>query len=157
MAILNADAEGFLRNVRSITQMAGRAARHPKGRAILFCMRITDSIYNAVAESNRRREKQIKYNFEHGLFPRRAQKSGSGQSVLLTEREASKPTNITAYPIVEDPYAAAAEPTAQYATHDLDTQIRMAREAMERAAKSLDYLAAARYRDQMRELEKLKK
>ncbi len=157
VAVLDADAEGFLRNVRSITQMAGRAARHPKGHAILFCRRITDSIYKAVAESNRRREKQIKYNFEHCLFPRRAQKSGSVQSALLSEREATKPTNITAYPIVEDHYSVAAEADTKYTTKDLDTQIREAREAMERAAKSLDYLAAARYRDQMRELEKLKR
>ena len=156
VAILDADADGFLRNVRSLTQMSGRAARHTKGHAMLFCNRITDSIYNAVAESNRRREKQIKYNFEHQQFPRQAQKSGSGPSALLNERESSKPANMTVYPIVEEHYAVAAEPQSEYSTEDIETQIKQAREDMERAAKSLDFLAAARYRDRMRELEKLR-
>ena len=83
VAILDADKEGFLRNVRSLTQIAGRAARHPEGRVILYADQITDSMRATIEQSNRRRDIQLHYNVEHRLMPRRAQKSGSGQSQLL--------------------------------------------------------------------------
>ena len=86
VAILDADKEGFLRNVRSITQIAGRAARHSQGNVILYGDTCTDSMRFAIEQSNRRREKQVRYNMEHGMLPRRAQKSGTGQSTLLAAR-----------------------------------------------------------------------
>ena len=158
VAILDADKEGFLRNVRSITQIAGRAARHTNGHVMLFADKITDSIYESVVESNRRREKQIRYNIENSIIPRSAQKSGKGQRSLLSEREERKPADMNVYPLYEEHYAPAeaAEPTHGYMTRErIEEQIKRAKKDMERAAKSLDFLAASRYRDHMYELQKL--
>lgn len=156
VAILDADKEGFLRNLRSITQIAGRAARHSNGHVTLYADRVTDSMIYAIEQSNRRREKQVRYNMEHGMLPRQAQKSGSGQSLLLGDRAAGKP-DMNVYPIVEDYYAVAADVEKNYvAGSDIDALIAKAKEDMERAAKSLDFLAAARFRDRMYELQKLR-
>ncbi|MDE6623818.1 MAG: excinuclease ABC subunit UvrB [Alistipes sp.] len=167
VAILDADKEGFLRNVRSLTQIAGRAARHSQGNVLLYADTCTESMRYAIEQSNRRREKQIRYNLEHEKLPRRAQKSGSGQSTLLTARTADTPV---AYPLAEEHYQAAADVRATYtaggvatdaatqkaSAATLEAQIAEAREAMERAAKSLDFLAAAKFRDRMYELQKLR-
>ena len=156
VAILDADKEGFLRNLRSITQIAGRAARHSNGHVTLYADRVTDSMIYAIEQSNRRREKQVRYNMEHGMLPRQAQKSGSGQSLLLGDRAAGKP-DMNVYPIVKDHYAVAADVEKNYvAGGDIDALIAKAKEDMERAAKSLDFLAAARFRDRMYELQKLR-
>lgn len=156
VAILDADKEGFLRNLRSITQIAGRAARHANGHVTLYADRITDSMTYAIEQSNRRREKQVRYNMEHGMIPRQAQKSGSGQSLLLGDRTAVKP-DMNVYPITEDHYAVAADVKKDYvAGENIDALIAKAKEDMERAAKSLDFLAAARFRDRMYELQKLR-
>ena len=156
VAILDADKEGFLRNLRSITQIAGRAARHSNGHVTLYADRITDSMTYAIEQSNRRREKQVRYNMEHGMIPRQAQKSGSGQSLLLGDRTAEKP-DMNVYPIAEDHYAVAADVEKNYvAGENIDALIAKAKEDMERAAKSLDFLAAARFRDRMYELQKLR-
>lgn len=157
VVILDADKEGFLRNVRSITQIAGRAARHSSGKAILYADVVTGSMQNAIEQSNRRREKQIEYNIANAMLPRKAQKSGTGQSLLLTP----KPEDMNVYPIAEEHYSVAADKQGSYNVEskipeDLDAQIAKAREDMERAAKALDFLAAARYRDRMYELQKLK-
>ena len=160
VVILDADKEGFLRNVRSITQMAGRAARHPNGLVIMYADQCSDSMRITIENSNRRRDKQIRYNIEHGIMPARAIKSGKGQSLLLSSKE--RPADITAYPIVEEHYAVASDVKGSYTAEpvldrkELDKQIDKAREDMERAAKSLDFLAAARYRDRMYELQKLR-
>ena len=159
VAILDADKEGFLRNVRSLTQIAGRAARHSQGNVILYADTCTESMRYAIEQSNRRREKQVRYNMEHGVLPRRAQKSGTGQSTLLAGRTDENAGNTpVAYPIAEDHYAAAAADVARAYTAggDLDALIDKAREDMERAAKSLDFLAAAKFRDRMYELQKLR-
>ena len=156
VAILDADKEGFLRNVRSITQIAGRAARHANGNVIMYADTCTDSMRIAIEESNRRREKQVRYNIEHQMLPRKAQKSGSGQSLLLGPEKAEY-RNDVAYPIVEEHYATAADIEKSYvASENIEALITKAREDMERAAKSLDFLAAARYRDRMYELQKIK-
>ena len=157
VAILDADKEGFLRNVRSLTQIAGRAARHSQGNVILYADTCTDSMRYAIEQSNRRREKQVRYNMEHEMLPRQAQKSGSGQSALLAGRVDTSEVNMTAYPIAEDHYAAAADVQKSYtASENIDALIDKAREEMERAAKSLDFLAAAKFRDRMYELQKLR-
>jgi excinuclease ABC subunit B len=157
VAILDADKEGFLRNVRSITQIAGRAARHANGNVIMYADTCTDSMRTAIEESNRRREKQVRYNIEHQMLPRQAQKSGTGQSLLLGE---SKFKGDVVYPLAEEHYgnyAMAADIRKNYvASENIDALIEKAKEDMERAARSLDFLAAARYRDRMYELQKIK-
>ncbi|MDE7123836.1 MAG: UvrB/UvrC motif-containing protein, partial [Alistipes sp.] len=178
VAILDADKEGFLRNVRSLTQIAGRAARHANGNVILYADVCTESMRYAIEQSNRRREIQVRYNMEHGMLPRRAQKSGSGQSALLSGRGDATKGDAAAYPVGgEQLYGVAADVSGGYSAgaagrnlHDaglpgtpvaglgenLDALIDRAREDMERAAKSLDFLAAARFRDRMYELQKLR-
>ena len=158
VAILDADKEGFLRNVRSITQIAGRAARHSNGHVILYADHCTDSMVAAIEQSNRRREKQVRYNIEHGMLPRQAQKSGSGQNLLLAQQhqEQAATANTVLYPAAEQNHMIAADVETAYNAGNLDSLIAKAREDMERAAKSLDFLAAARYRDRMYELQKLK-
>ena len=166
VAIIDADKEGFLRNVRAITQIAGRAARHPNGQVNLYGDRLTGTLRTSIIESNRRRAKQIAYNLEHGVLPRRAKKSGTG-SALLTERNTTEETTYSnAYDVVEISQGignGVAEETSTYTTMptanalqgSLETLIEEARKAMEEAAKSLDFVAAAKHRDRMRELQKL--
>ena len=160
VAILDADKEGFLRNVRAITQIAGRAARHSNGNVILYADKCTDSMAMAIEQSNRRREIQVTYNVENEKLPRQAQKSGRGQKLLLGTE--NKPENIIAYPLMEEHYISGmaaeniADIEAKIKAENVDALIAKAREDMERAAKSLDFLAAARYRDKMYELQKLK-
>ena len=159
VAILDADKEGFLRNVRSLTQIAGRAARHAQGNVILYADTCTESMRRTIEQSNRRREKQVRFNMEHEMLPRRAQRSGTGPSTLLAAQTETPKIDLTAYPRAEEHYAAAADVQHDYtatAGEDLDALIDRAREEMERAAKSLDFLAAAKFRDRMYELQKLR-
>ena len=159
VAILDADKEGFLRTVRSITQIAGRAARHVHGKAILYADTCTDSMRRAIEESNRRRQKQIAFNTAHEQLPRMAQRSGTGQSTLLASRS-TEGVDLTAHRLTEDHYSMAADVEQSYTAspkgEDLETLIRRAREDMERAAKALDFTAAARFRDRMYELQQLR-
>lgn len=142
VAIIDADKEGMLRNVRAITQIAGRAARHANGLVIMYANTITKTMIASIEESNRRRDKQIRYNMEHQMMPRKAHKSGSTQELISSQTEAQ---NIHA------------EQLLSYDTKaDIDKLIAQAQSDMERAAKSLDFLAAARYRDLMYELQKQK-
>jgi excinuclease ABC subunit B len=126
----------------------------------MYADNCSDSMRITIEQSNRRRDKQIRYNIEHQMMPQRAKKSGTGQSLLLASKE--RPADMTAYPIVEEHYAIAADVQGSYNAEpkmtrkDIDREIDKAREDMERAAKSLDFLAAARYRDRMYELQKLR-
>ena len=157
VAILDADKEGFLRNKTSIIQIAGRAARHPNGLVIMYADECTDSMLAALEESNRHRTIQVRYNIEHQMLPRRAQKSGTGQKLLLGE---SKFKDDVVYPLAENHYgdlAMAADTQKEYVTaENIDALIAKAKDDMERAAKTLDFLAAARFRDRMYELQKIK-
>lgn len=162
VAIMDADKEGFLRNVRSLTQIAGRAARHPEGRVILYADTCTDSMRTTIEQSNRRRDIQLRYNVEHGLMPRRAQKSGTGQSQLLAGKVHAQADDEVRYPTLEPQRTAmAADVTGNYdagsTKAELDRQIDEARRQMEEAAKELDFMRAARLRDKMYELMKLRK
>jgi excinuclease ABC subunit B len=162
--ILDADKEGFLRDVRSITQISGRAARNERGLAILYGDNVTDTMRRALIESNRRRAKQIAYNYEHGLLPRSARRSGTGQSPLIAEgyndeRDGIKPDKF----FINEDNSTVAEPLAAYSTmnstaieQNIDTLIAEARKAMEKAAKQLDFQNAAKHRDRMYELQKIK-
>ena len=158
VAIMDADKEGFLRSARSLTQTAGRAARNVEGRVIMYADRITDSMRATIQDTNRRREKQIRYNNLHGIVPHQAVKSG--RTILSGEplQSKSEPGGVT-YDLSGDrKFAVAADPVAAYMTeHDIESAIRMAREAMEQAARELDFTTAAAYRDKMYTLQEQQK
>ncbi|MBQ3174188.1 MAG: excinuclease ABC subunit UvrB [Alistipes sp.] len=166
--ILDADKDGFLRNVRAITQISGRAARHTNGQALLFGDVVTGSLRTSIIESNRRRSKQVAYNYDNNILPRSAKKSGRGQSTLLNQSsgEETERTSIVAEGYAE--YKAAGSEhraglqnetteSISVTAESVDRLIAEAREAMESAAKALDFIAAARHRDRMYELQKLRK
>ena len=160
--ILDADKDGFLRNVRAITQISGRAARHICGEALLFGDVVTGSLRASIVDSNRRRAKQIAYNFEHNILPRSTKKSGRGQSTLLAQHnnDTTEHTDIVAESFAEYSTTPKDMPTTESTSataESVDKLIEEAREAMESAAKSLDFIAAARHRDRMYELQKLRK
>lgn len=149
VAVLDADKEGFLRSHRSLTQTAGRAARNVNGKVIFYADKMTDSMRMTIDETNRRREKQIKYNEEHGITPQQIKKA---RSSVLT-REYKIIAEAKAY-IEPDYYALAAEPIPEYASSDdLKKKIEQTRKAMMAAAKKLEFLEAAQLRDQLIMLE----
>lgn len=156
VAILDADKEGFLRSNRSLTQTAGRAARNVNGKVIFYADKITDSMQQTMDETTRRREKQLKYNADHGLTPKQIVKSKD--SILGQTKVAdSKVIEAGAYVEPSTP-SLAADPVMKYMKPDeLKKQIAQTRKAMEKAAKELDFIEAARLRDEMYELEKLAK
>ena len=141
VAIIDADMEGMLRNVRAITQIAGRAARHENGLVIMYAGKVTKTMRESIEQSNRRRYKQIRYNMENNLMPRQAHKSGSTQNLLAQQGQIDVAT------ITDTPKPQTAE--------QIRAEITRTQADMERAAKSLDFLAAARFRDHIQELEKL--
>ena len=159
VVILDADQEGFLRNVRSLTQISGRAARHVNGEAIFYAHRITGSIRQTVEESNRRRDKQVQFNFANELLPRSASRSGSGQSSLIANHS-TKDIDLTARRLTEEHYTVAADVDAPYEASPveeaIDVLIARAKEAMEKAAKELDFIAAAEHRDRMYALQAMR-
>ncbi len=148
VAVLDADKEGFLRSHRSLTQTAGRAARNIRGRVIFYADRITDSMQKTIDETNRRREKQIKYNEAHGIVPQQIIKK---KTSVLTKEVAA--VEATAY-VEPDYFTVAAEAEAEYISkEDLNTQIEKTKKAMSAAAKKLEFLEAARLRDMLIVLE----
>jgi excinuclease ABC subunit B len=150
VAILDADKEGFLRSTRALTQTAGRAARNLEGKVIMYADRITDSMQRTMDETDRRREKQMKYNIEHGITPKNVKKSG--HSMLIGE---DIDTKKDAY-IEPEMTDIAAEPVVKYMSRkDLEKSISESRKRMEKAAKELNFQEAAVYRDEMYELMKL--
>lgn len=145
VAVLDADKEGFLRSHRSLTQTAGRAARNVNGKVIFYADKITDSMRMTIDETNRRREKQIKYNEEHGIIPQQIKKAHS--SALTKEYKVTAETKAYVKP---DYYTMAAEPVSEYASkEDLKKKIEQTRKAMMAAAKKLEFLEAAQLRDQL--------
>ncbi len=144
VAVMDADKEGFLRNTRSITQIAGRAARHAGGNVILYAERRTDSIREAIAESNRRREKQIAYNMRNRVVPRQARKSSHGNMLLGASSEKD-----FKYEFGEGGFNIAADIKASYTAAELEKEILEVRRKMEKAAQELDFAAAAKYRNLM--------
>ncbi|MEO6189789.1 MAG: UvrB/UvrC motif-containing protein, partial [Saprospiraceae bacterium] len=149
----DADKEGFLRSDRSLTQTAGRAARNANGLVIFYADRITDSMRRTIEETDRRRSKQIAYNKEHGITPRTLMKSReeimSKSSILDTRGNHSK-----AY-VEKEEYNLAADPVMNYMTRDqLDKMLIQAEKNMRNAAKDLDFISAAQFRDEMNAIKK---
>lgn len=154
VAILDADKEGFLRSNRSLTQTAGRAARHLNGRVVMYADKITESMRKTMDETNRRREKQIAYNEAHGITPTSLVKSK--ENILLQTSVAGlKHSEEKAY-IESEKVSIAADPVVMYMNKEqLQKAISNTKRQMEKAAKELDFIEAARLRDEMFELEKL--
>lgn len=153
VAILDADKEGFLRSARSLTQTAGRAARNLNGKVIMYADTVTNSMQMTINETNRRREKQLKYNTEMGITPARiVRKTGTILAGL-----SKKGVTVKAY-IEPGPVDIAADPVIKYMNREaLEKAIEATRKKMEKAASELDFIEAARFRDEMNGLQKLLK
>jgi excinuclease ABC subunit B len=153
VAILDADKEGFLRSHRSLTQTAGRAARNVNGKVIMYADKITKSMQLTIDETDRRREKQIAYNTKHGLVPMQINKSTDSALSGYKSRDAR--FNEHAYTEPEN-ISIAADPVVQYMNVDqLKKTLQATKKQMEAAAKELDFMEAARLRDEMYAIEKL--
>lgn len=159
VAILDADKEGFLRSHRSLTQTAGRAARNVNGKVIMYADKITDSMRQTIAETNRRREKQLAYNAAHGITPQQIKKAFSN---ALVDRHApveeTAPKVPKAYTETEAHLYTAADPIVEYMSKEqLKKSIDRTRKLMQEAAKALDFIEAAQYRDELIRLENILK
>jgi len=146
VAILDADKEGFLRSNRTLTQTIGRAARHLEGKAIMYADKITESMQKTIDETEYRREKQMAYNQKHNITPQALKKSI--KSVLYREKVLKED------PVEKTEKLLAAEESLEYTTKsDIKKLINSTRKKMEVAAKELDFMLAAKYRDQLKALE----
>ena len=155
VAIMDADKEGFLRSNRSLTQTAGRAARNVNGRVIMYADKVTDSMAQTIEETSRRRAKQIAYNDEHGLAPQQIKKK---KRTLFEQSEAvtNRPKNYAAEP--DQAPLAATDPIVQaMSANDLDKLLAKTKRDMERAAKAMEFMEAARLRDELHALEARRK
>ena len=163
VAILDADKEGFLRSHRSLTQTAGRAARNVNGKVIMYADKITESMQRTIDETARRRQLQLKYNADHGIVPQQIRKDikgalsgfmdGAKSAENAAPKSMSQPrTTSTPYrPYIEpEPAAFAADPVVKRMTRkQLEKSIADTTELMKEAAKNLDFLQAAQYRDEI--------
>jgi excinuclease ABC subunit B len=156
VCILDADKEGFLRNMRSLIQVAGRAARNSNGKVIFYADKMTDSMRNTIDETSRRREKQIRYNTTHGITPTTVTKT---KEEIMKQSQVLDIRNVSSKVYVEkDETSLAADPIVAYMTKtQLEKAIEATKSKMKKAAKETDYIEAARLRDEMFALEKIYK
>ena len=154
VAILDADKEGFLRNERSLVQTIGRAARNEGGKVIMYADRITGSMQVAIDETNRRRSIQMAYNQKYNITPRTVLKSK--ESIMEQTKVADSKKSTRQYYVESDEQTVAADPVVAYMTKEQLTKLQLqTQKAMEKAAKDLDFIEAARLRDEMLEIKKM--
>ena len=150
VAIMDADKEGFLRDIRSLIQTIGRAARNQNGKVLMYADRITGSMEKAISETNRRRAVQLTYNLENGITPKTIFKS---REAIMEQTSVADSKIKKMYYVEPEEIRIAADPVVQYmGKEDLQKLIAQTQRNMEKAAKELDFLAAARIRDELAQL-----
>ena len=155
VAIMDADKEGFLRDIRSLIQTIGRAARNENGKVLMYADRMTGSMTNAISETNRRREIQMAYNEEHGITPKTIWRSH--EEIMEQTSIADRMTRPTkSYGLSPEERLQVADPLLQYMSKkELGKQLETVRKEMEKAARELDFPLAAKLRDEMNAIEKM--
>ncbi|HRB69071.1 MAG TPA: helicase-related protein, partial [Chitinophagales bacterium] len=153
VAILDADKEGFLRNERSLTQTAGRAARNANGKVIFYADVMTKSMQKTIDETNRRREKQIAHNIQHNITPKTIFKSKEEilqRATILDVRQKTETKTEKKYREHDESMTVAAEEQSAYLSkNDLEKKINQLKKAMQKASQQMDFMEAARLRDEL--------
>ncbi len=154
VAILDADKEGFLRNQRSLVQTIGRAARNENGKVIMYADKVTESMQQAIDETNRRRKTQQDYNLKHGISPKTIIRSR--ESIMEQTKVADSKKSTKRYYMEDEEKSLAADPVVSYLSVDeLQKMTERTKKAMEKAARELEFIEAARLRDEYLALQKL--
>ena len=158
VAILDADKEGFLRSHRSLTQTAGRAARNVNGKVIMYADRITESMQKTIDETNRRREKQLAYNEANGITPKQIKRAFNNALLGASAEKEEDNRKVSKAYIEPENISIAADPVVQYMSKpQMEKAIERARKQMQEAAKKLEFIEAAQYRDELLRLEDMLK
>ena len=158
VAILDADKEGFLRSHRSLTQTAGRAARNVNGKVIMYADRITESMQKTIDETNRRREKQLAYNEANGITPKQIKRAFNNALLGASSEKEEDNRKVSKAYIEPEKISIAADPVVQYMSKpQMEKAIERARKQMQEAAKKLEFIEAAQYRDELLRLEDMLK
>ena len=158
VAILDADKEGFLRSHRSLTQTAGRAARNVNGKVIMYADRITESMQKTIDETNRRREKQLAYNEANGITPKQIKRAFNNALLGAGANKEEVDTKVSKAYVEPEKVSIAADPVVQYMTKpQMEKAIERTRKQMQEAAKKLEFIEAAQYRDELLRLEDILK